>query len=405
LKPTPYAYGLAPTSQFYFCGVPFRLDVSSNCSLGCKYCFAVSRGGSRSEAPHTLSYESLARRFDRLDTLGWPEGDVRSEMLHHRVPLHFGGLSDPFESEHAASTTIDVLRLLAQRDYPVLISTKQARQLLDSRVVNALESLRNVVVQVSLCSPSDGMARLIEPGVPPTSERLDEVRQLSALGIRSTVRLQPLIPLWLREVSEDLMPRIGETGCGHTIVEVLKVPVETRGSRFRAFESAVNWPVRDVYRSWGATLVGREWLIPASRRWDLLAPVRETVRSCGMTYGAGDYGLTHLGDTECCCGVDRFGPAFEGWMRGNFTSIVRGSLPGPLTIDHVEPNWVPTKSISRFLNSKGRKQGENTIRTLLRAKWNRPGTANAPDSLLGVTYEGDTDDDGNALYEYRRVRK
>jgi len=40
-----YDYAVALTSQFYFCAIPFRLDISPSCSLGCAYCFHASRGG------------------------------------------------------------------------------------------------------------------------------------------------------------------------------------------------------------------------------------------------------------------------------------------------------------------------------------------------------------------------
>jgi DNA repair photolyase len=37
-----YSYPLYVNMQFFFCGVPFRLDTYSGCSHACRYCFARS---------------------------------------------------------------------------------------------------------------------------------------------------------------------------------------------------------------------------------------------------------------------------------------------------------------------------------------------------------------------------
>jgi len=39
-----YKYAMSVTSQFYFCGVPFRLDTSPKCLMNCAYCFAMAKG-------------------------------------------------------------------------------------------------------------------------------------------------------------------------------------------------------------------------------------------------------------------------------------------------------------------------------------------------------------------------
>ena len=39
MKNNEYTSPLGITSQFYFCGNPFRLDVYKGCTVGCKYCF------------------------------------------------------------------------------------------------------------------------------------------------------------------------------------------------------------------------------------------------------------------------------------------------------------------------------------------------------------------------------
>lgn len=45
IKSKEYTNSLSLTSQFSFCGLPFRLDTYSGCSFSCAYCFARIRGG------------------------------------------------------------------------------------------------------------------------------------------------------------------------------------------------------------------------------------------------------------------------------------------------------------------------------------------------------------------------
>src|SRR5438105_6619983 len=62
-----YRYGLALTSQFYFCGLPLKLDTYSKCSFKCSYCFAHARGGAHREAPvSAFDADLLDRQLDRI---------------------------------------------------------------------------------------------------------------------------------------------------------------------------------------------------------------------------------------------------------------------------------------------------------------------------------------------------
>ena len=127
------------------------------------------------------------------------------------------------------------------------------------------------------------------------------------------VRMQPLIPTQIREVVDEFIPRIGETKTKHVIVEFLKLPVENRISNIKDFFEELNWNGYEYYKNYGAIRTGREWVLPPELKWDLLQPVIEKIQNFNMTYGAGDYGLNHLGDTDCCCGIDKI-DGFSVWF-------------------------------------------------------------------------------------------
>jgi hypothetical protein len=160
----------------------------------------------------------------------------------------------------------------------------------------------------------------------------------------------------------------------------------------------IKWDAYSYYKKYGMALVGREWLLPPQYKWDNLQPIIDSIHRYAMTYGAGDYGLNHLGDTACCCGIDEI-PGFNHWLKGNFSNIIRKSKGKHIRFDEVLKTWHPKKSIRRILNSNCRsgKESQSMI-AYLKDKWNNPGTTNAPDAFLGVDWNGEYDDDGNCLY-------
>src|SRR5437867_3738838 len=90
-----YRYALSFTSQFYYCGLPLRLDSYSRCHFNCLYCFASARGGERGyRSLRTADPAGLRKRLERLTKKG--PRSVIEELLLQGQPIHFGGMSDPF---------------------------------------------------------------------------------------------------------------------------------------------------------------------------------------------------------------------------------------------------------------------------------------------------------------------
>lgn len=87
-----YNYALSLTSQFYFCGIPFRLDTSPKCTLNCSYCFASSRSGRRTQLNLIVNPDRIRKYLERINY----SNSLNAELLSSRLPIHFGGMSDPF---------------------------------------------------------------------------------------------------------------------------------------------------------------------------------------------------------------------------------------------------------------------------------------------------------------------
>jgi len=328
------------------------------------------------------------------------EGDVVGEMLSRKVPIHFGGISDPFCSPSVAAVSRELLLHLSSYGYPVLISTKNTDLLLEDETMKIIAGMKNIAVQVSFTSLDAERTRLIEPNAPAAKARLQCLDTLSKEGIHVIARLQHLFPSFESYVAENLIPSLGSLGCKHVAVEYLKLPVEKNISLIKRIFSILGWDGFDFYHHNHALLVGREWVLPSEFKWERLQPLIKSIRECGMTYGSADYGLNHMGDTDCCCGIDDVA-GFGNWFRGNFSNIIRHSPSNELTSCHLNDYWLPRGSVKMYMNSNCRLNGNNQIMSYLLQKWNSPGTANAPDSFFGVSWDGYRDAIGNCIYTIR----
>lgn len=392
-----YRYALSITSQFYFCGVPFRLDTSPKCALNCAYCFAMSRGGRRTSTRLIADPESLGRKLDPKRRRSQATGDINSELIDHGQPVHFGGISDPFSNAANTKVSLELLNILAEASVPTVLSTKNTDELLSSTTLNVLSRLPHLVIQISFTTSDSKTARVLEPRAPSPKSRMSAAKQLTKHGYHLIARLQPLFPSLISEAQSDLIPQLSQSGFRHVVVEFAKFPVERTLSCFDKAIAKLGWDDIDYYRRNGRALVGREWMLPTALKWQLLQPIIASIHRGGMTFGAGDYGLNHLGDTDCCCGISEV-PGFENWYRGNLSYILRKALPGEVTFRAVTAEWSPEHSIRFYMNSHCRLKSENSMSGYLRDKWNRPGTTNAPDTYLGITNSGKTDEYGDVIY-------
>ena len=123
-----YKKPICLTQQFRFCGNAFRVDTYRGCDFGCKYCFANSRNGNFSCNFDETSVEILDKFFAKALETDKEYKDINVELLRNRVPLHLGGMSDPFQTrEWDMGLTYHLIELSNKYNYPMSISTKTAK--------------------------------------------------------------------------------------------------------------------------------------------------------------------------------------------------------------------------------------------------------------------------------------
>jgi DNA repair photolyase len=392
---TGYRYFLSLSSQFPFCGIPLRLDSFSRCQFACRYCFASARGGAGGQARiQTADPKRLARRLMRLETSRQP-GSVLDELLLARIPIHFGGMSDPFMPlELDSRITLDLLQILAEHRYPTLISTKGS--LVDRDEYVSLLARPNFAVQFSLTTLSDELSARIDVGTPATSVRLQTLRTLTAAGVKTAVRHQPVLPTRTAEAAE-LIAISAEYGAGHYSLEHLKLPVEVGWQHRDSLSDAVGFDLANYYADRHAIRVGREWILPIGERLDEVMRLKAIANSCGLSFGAADNDLLHLSDgSVCCSGADLLG--IGKGLQFNFLSAVRTGLIGnPITFQSIAHEWRPTRPIAEYVNSRSRQPNES-FDSFIRSRWNGVQNGPSPQAFHGVLDTGDVDREGMKIY-------
>jgi DNA repair photolyase len=337
---------LGVTSQFIDCGNCFRLDSYKGCSFGCSYCFSNNRSGGyrhdfRMASPSRLSKWLIEAFEDGLMNL-------RSEMFRSRVPIHFGGMSDPFcLFEWSYGVSKSLLEVLSSYDYPVNISTKFGGVLPSSywSILNP----KFHTFSISLMGLSEDYIRSYELNTPSVSERLSFIRELKNRGFWVGIRIQPIIDI--EECCSLVRYLCNESLVDFITLEHLKL-MQTNGKMCREFFDKLDGilPFVQVYNEYRV-------------RDDVRTSNIERIKSIStVPVGVGDDNLHHLSDTLNCCGMDVMPESFKGWHKYNTMYLNK-------TKDF--DVWSPSCDCNRCFFPSKQKEGCVTMRDYVNASLNK----------------------------------
>jgi DNA repair photolyase len=399
-----YSTPIGFSSLFAFCGLPLRLDSYKGCAFQCSYCFARAResvGGAPQIKPADPGM--LARNLRRVFIDKRERLSVIGRCLEHRMPLHLGGMGDPFQpAEHRFGITLSYLKAAAEFQYPIVISTR-GELVAESPYLNILKDHKSVVVRLSLSTTEDRRSSPIERNEVRPSVILRTMEKLSSAGIRVTARWQPYVP-GLSEDPETFAPRVANVGCRQYSFEFLRLPRERNPQLIQGFIKATGEDIYGNYNNFGALHRVREYILPPELRLPLILRARAAAHSSGMRFGSADNDFQYLSDNACCCsGADEF-PGFEKFFRHQIAYAVRKNFGGRIEYSSIAKEWTPPGSIDRYLNSGRRvssKTGETgTVQEHMALRWNSSKLEGAPDSFFGVEATDEYTSDKMRVYKW-----
>lgn len=396
-----YTNPLSLTSQFFFCGLPLRLDSYRGCAFQCSFCYARYRGGNvSSSAVLPAKHDTLQHIFERAFRGDRPAG-VLGQFLRQHVPIHFGGMSDPFQpAERTFGVTRRFLETLLEFQHPLVISTRSTMAA-EEPYLSLLREMKSVVVQFSFTSTLADVSRRLEPHTPDPTRLLKTMERLAARGITTTCRWQP----YVRGVSESprtLVRSVAAAGARHVALEHLKLPIEKNNPLWPKLVSGAGRELRADYA--GMVRQGRELVLRPESKLPTILEVREAAREAKISFGAADNEFQYLSDSDCCCsGVDQF-PGFEGWFKHQIAYAVRRCRGRRIVYEAVADFWSPNGSVERWLNSHSRvgRAGPNggTLENHIRTRWNDPASSLSPASFYGVEPTEEFTQSGFRVYRW-----
>jgi len=185
------------------CYNPLSLDLYNDCTYMCKYCFIRNRLMSlysafydnwKPDKVRPCNFSVIEKKFKRAFSRAVKvSGEVKA--LRQGVPIHFGVLTDnfqPIEKHHRL--TLKFLEFLKENypDYPLILSTKSDLPL-DRKYLRAISELEHVILQVSFCTTNEKTSKLLDGFAPTPNKRLQVLKTYKFLGIRTVMRMAPII--------------------------------------------------------------------------------------------------------------------------------------------------------------------------------------------------------------------
>lgn len=325
-KTKEYTNPIMITSQFHMCGNCFRADTYKGCDFGCKYCFANSRHDGKLFGESIARIQLIEKWFKDAIEKG-EENNIKKEMLKHYVPLHLGGMSDPFQKrEWKHGITKRFLEISNKYNYPINISTKTSY--LPDEYWNLLNPEIHTF-QISLIGVSDEYIRKFETNTPLASERIKFVKELKSRGFWVSIRIQPIIDI--NEVLELI--KLTENYVDYYTIEHLKIARDSTNIQKTMLHLIENMNV-------GLVAKFREYEFDSNT---IYRNIQKIKNATNVKIGCGDNAFHIMSDSFNCCGVDTMPTAFNNWMKYNTMYI---KMTGDRNV------WFPKRTCNGVFNSK-----------------------------------------------------
>jgi DNA repair photolyase len=173
--------------------VPFRWTVNPyrGCTHSCHYCFA--------RAFHTYLDLGVGDDFSskivvKTNLVAVLRRELASPKWEGEA-VAMGTATDPYQHcEGRYRLTRGVLEALADFENPMSMLTKSTMIVRDLDLFQRLAATTDVAVSMSVGTLDEGVRRVVEPGTPPGSKRLEILARVAEAGVRTGVLVAPLLP-------------------------------------------------------------------------------------------------------------------------------------------------------------------------------------------------------------------
>ena len=170
------------------------MNLYRGCQHGCIYC------DSRSLCYHmNHRFEDVAVKKNGVELL-----ELALKRKRRPCMIATGSMSDPYTPiEAELGLTRRALEVIERYGCGISILTKSDLILRDLDILRRINLRAKAVAQLTLTTMDDKLCRMIEPGVCPTSRRIEVLKAFQKAGIPTVVWLCPILP-WLNDTEENI---------------------------------------------------------------------------------------------------------------------------------------------------------------------------------------------------------
>ena len=170
------------------------MNIYRGCSHGCVYC------DSRSKCYHfTHDFEDIEVKQNAPELL---EEALRKKRK--RCVIGTGSMCDPYiPIEKELCLTRRCLEIIDRYSFGAAVLTKSDLVLRDLDLLSSINKKAKAVVQITITTADDELCKILEPGVCPTSRRVQVLRECRERGIPTVVWLSPLLP-FINDTEENI---------------------------------------------------------------------------------------------------------------------------------------------------------------------------------------------------------
>ena len=269
----PYLQPFDPWgSELCTCPPKWSLNPYTGCGHRCLYCYATSFIP-RFYEPRLK--KNFLKKVER-EINGLPENAL----------ISLSNSSDPYQPlEEKWKFTRTFLEMLTYRKVKLLILTKSDLLLRD------LDLLTKLKVVVSLTITSKKISSILEPNAPSFERRLLALKELKRQGLKTVVRLDPIIPGINEEEACEVLSEVLPYA-DHIVLSTYKAKPDSLKRLIEVFPEKKD-KLKKLYLAEGVLIKGSRYLSLEQRRM-LLLPLIEIIKKAGKSFGLCREGLNSL---------------------------------------------------------------------------------------------------------------
>ena len=420
--------GVRFTSDGFDCALPVSIDSHSVCSFGCLYCFAPNLIQRREEQNKMVGQTSL----EFIESIFSGKGGRQAELFRkglkydrkvngYPCPVQLGALTDPLDNiERHQGWFLKFVEIAKKYNQPVRISTK-GNLFLEEEYLNALADKPELFwVAYSIITPDDKIIKQIDKRAPPTSERIECMKRLNEIGVKTSLRFRPIIagisdstedyPFAYRDLI-DMSADAGAKAISYEVCFLSGMMTEDIKRRWLEIEKIAKKPLIKIYKSFGKN----QACIRPSYKWteQIMHAIYKHAKKRNLTVGVSDPCWKQLNETGCCCGILPDDKVFGNWQRESATNQLLELKEGrkkEICSKDIIPNWANDVLMQDLVNVgvgplNAFKHRHGTWADKLKEMWNDLSKERSPLHYFQGAIVPSRKENGEIYFKYKGLKR